>query len=58
MLKSVWRIESSGLLADGVLLVIVLILGSLGIRYVSPWIMLLGGFALFLAIYRIRYKRF
>jgi hypothetical protein len=58
MLKSVWRIESSGLLADGVLLVIVVTLGSLGVRYVSPWIMLLGGFVLLLAIYRIRYKRF
>jgi hypothetical protein len=57
MLKSVWRIESSSWLADGVMLVIIVILGSLGIRYISPWIMLLGGFALLLAIYRIRYKR-
>ncbi len=58
MLKSVWRIESSGLLADAVMLIMALILGSLGIRYISPWIMMLGGFALLLAIYRIRYKRF
>jgi hypothetical protein len=58
MLKSVWRIQSSGWLADGVMLVIVLMLGSLGIRYISPWIMLLGGLALSLTIYRIRYKRF
>jgi hypothetical protein len=58
MLKSVWRVESSGLLADCVMLVIIVILGAIGVRYVSPWTMLLGGFALSLAIYRIRYKRF
>jgi hypothetical protein len=58
MLKSVWRIESSGLLADGVMLVIIVILGAIGVRYISPWIMLLGGFALWLTVYRIRYKRF
>ena len=58
MLKSVWRIQSSGWLADGVMFAIVVMLGSLGIRYISPWIMLLGGFALVLTIYRIRYKRF
>ena len=58
MLKSVWRIESSSLLADGVVLLVALIVGSLGIRDISPWIILLGGFALLLAIYRIGYKRF
>ena len=58
MFKSVWRIESSAWLADGVMFVIAVILGSLGIRYISPWIMWLGGFALLVTIYRIRYKRF
>ena len=58
MFRNVWRVESTGLLADAVMLVVVVILGSLGIRYLSPWIMLLGGLALSLAFYRIRYKRF
>jgi hypothetical protein len=58
MFRSVWRIQWTGLLADSVMFAILVLLGALGIRYISPWIIMLAGFALSVAIYRIRYKRF
>jgi hypothetical protein len=58
MFRSVWRIQWTGLLGDSVMFLILVSLGALGIRYISPWIIMLAGFALSVAIYRIRYKRF
>jgi len=37
---------------------IALALGAVGVRFVSPWIACPAGLALFVLIYRLRYKHF
>jgi hypothetical protein len=56
MFRSVWRIESSNVLAEIALAVTAAILGSIGI-YFSPIFATLLGLAFVVLIYRLRYKR-
>lgn len=49
--------ESTGILSEIVFALIVAMLGSLGVYFSSPIVALLAGLALFLLIYRLRYKR-
>lgn len=58
MIRALWDTTSTEILTRVVLLGIALILAGLGVRYVSPWIVYPAGLALFVLIYRIRYKRF
>jgi len=58
MFRSVWRIQWTGFLADCLMFAIILMLGGLGVRHISPWFFYLGGFVASVLIYRIRYKRF
>jgi hypothetical protein len=57
----IWRsfrhIESTGIIAQVVLLAVMAILGSMGVYLASPVVSAVAGFALFLVIYRLRYKR-
>jgi len=55
--RSVWRMESTGVIAEILFLVIAAILGSLGLYFSSPIVAWFAGVALFLLIYRLRYKR-
>jgi hypothetical protein len=57
--RSVWHIESTGILARIAIAVAAAILGSLGICIHSPILSTLAGLFvfLFLLIYRLRYKR-
>ena len=55
--KALWHMTSTEILTRIALLVVVLILGGLGVRSVSAWIAWPAGLALFVLIYRIRYKR-
>lgn len=58
ILRSVWHITSTEILARIALAVVAAILGSLGAHFGSPWMSVLAGVTVFLLIYRIRYKRF
>jgi hypothetical protein len=55
--KSIWRIESTSIVAEVLFLLIMAILGSLGIYFSSPLATLIAGVLLFLLIYRLRYGR-
>jgi hypothetical protein len=55
--RSVWHIESTGILARIAIAVAAAILGSLGICIHSPILSTLAGLFVFLLIYRLRYKR-
>ena len=55
--KSVWHIETTGLLTRAVLAVGAAILGSLGLYVSSPVVLTLLVISVFLLIYRLRYKR-
>ena len=55
--RSVWRIESTGVLTEVLLTIVAVIFSALGIRYLPPIAMLLIGVCTFLLIYRLRYKR-
>ena len=55
--RSVWRIESTGVLTEVLLTIVAVIFSALGIRYLPPIAMLLIGVCMFLLIYRLRYKR-
>jgi hypothetical protein len=55
--RSIWHIESTGILARIALFAAMAILGSLGVHFSSPVVSALAGIALFLLIYRLRYKR-
>lgn len=54
--KALWHMASTEILARVALIVIALVLGAMGVRYVSPWIVCPAGLALFVLIYRLRYK--
>lgn len=56
ILKSVWHITSTELLARVTLGIGVAILGSLGLSFSSPILTTLAAAAVFLLIYRLRYK--
>ena len=55
--RSTWHVESSGLIARALLFLLTAILGALGIYFSSPVLSAVAGFALFLIVYRVRYKR-
>jgi hypothetical protein len=54
--RSVWHIESSAILARIVLAAVMVVLGTIGVRFDSPGLYALAGLALLVLIYRIRYK--
>ena len=55
--RSVWHIESTGLLTRVALGVGAAILGSLGLYLSSPLVLTVVAVSVFLLIYRLRYKR-
>jgi hypothetical protein len=55
--RSVWHVESTGLLTRAVLVVGAAILGSLGLYVSSPLVLTVVAISVFLLIYRLRYKR-
>ncbi|HTA45670.1 MAG TPA: hypothetical protein VK789_24650 [Bryobacteraceae bacterium] len=56
--KAVWHMFSTEILTRIWLTFIALALGAVGVRFVSPWIACPAGLALFVLIYRLRYKHF
>jgi hypothetical protein len=56
MLKSFWHMTSTELLARTVLGIGAAVLGSLGLSFSSPVVTTLAAAAVFLLIYRLRYK--
>ena len=57
-MRSVWRVESTAALAEIEMALGAAILGSVGIYFASPVAGMLAGIAVFVLIYRLRYKRF
>jgi hypothetical protein len=57
MWRSVWHIESTDWLAKIALAIGAAVLGSLGLYFSSPVLSTVAAIAIFLLIYRIRYKR-
>ena len=56
MLRSLWRISSSEILARFALACIAGILSGLGVRFGAPGLTALAGIPLMVLIYRRRYK--
>lgn len=57
MWRSVWHIESTDWLTKIALAVGAAVLGSLGLYFSSPVLSAVAAIAIFLLIYRLRYKR-
>jgi hypothetical protein len=56
ILKSLWHIESTGLLTRAALCVGAAVLGTLGLSFSSHLLATLAAAAVFVLIYRLRYK--
>jgi hypothetical protein len=55
--RSLWHVESTGIMAQVLLWIIVAILGALGLSFASPIALAGAGLLLFVLVYRLRYKR-